>query len=318
MHKRARILAVGTSLPEKIVTNEHYASYLETSDAWIVRMTGISERRIVDPLLPDSAATLGTEAAKIALARAGISAADVDGIIVPTFSPDNIFPSTACTIAERLGCRKGVFAFDLSAACAGFVYGLTVANALVVSGQSKTILVIGAEVTSRTVNWDDRGTAPLFGDGAGAVVITAATGDEGILSCDMAADPTLGDILRLPLWSEESKMYMNGHEVFKNAVRLMSASTTAAIEKAGLTFDDIDLLIPHQANIRIIKAIGEYLKLPEDRVVVNVDRYGNTSSASIPIALNEAWEKGMITPGKTVVLTGLGGGVTYGSAVIRF
>lgn len=315
---RARILSVGTSIPEKIVTNEHFASYLDTTDEWIVRRTGISQRRFVENPAPDATATLGAAAAQVAISRAGIESSTIDAVICATFSPDNFFPSTACVIADRVGASKS-FAFDISAACAGFVYGMTLANSLIISGQCRTVLLVGAEVISRTLDFNDRGTCILFGDGAGAVVLQAAEGEQGILACSCASDGSLGDILKLPVsWKEQGRMYMNGTEVFKNAVRMMTVATRTAIDASGLAFEDIDLLVPHQANIRIIQAMGEYLKLSDDKVVVNVDRYGNTSAASIPIALNEAWEAGRIVEGSVVAFAGLGGGLTVGAVVVRF
>ena len=318
MTLRARILSVGSAIPEKVVTNEHFASYLDTTDEWIVRRTGISQRRFVENPGPDATATLGAAAVKVAIERAGVTPEEIDAVVCATFSPDNFFPSTACSIADRVGAKKS-FAFDISAACAGFVYGLTIANSLIISGQCRTVVLVGAEVISRTLDFNDRSTCILFGDGAGAVVLRAEEGDRGILACKCASDGSLGDILRLPVsWTERGHMFMNGTEVFKNAVRMMTDATREAIDAAGIPFDGIDLLVPHQANIRIIQAMGEYLKLPDSKVVVNVDRFGNTSAASIPIALNEAWEAGRIVPGTVVAFAGLGGGITVGAAVVRF
>ncbi len=316
---RARIVSVGTALPEKIVGNDHFATYLDTSDEWIVRRTGIKQRRFVDdPKSPTATSDLGSIAAKNAIDKAGIDPATIDAVICATFSPDNFFPSTACAISNKVGASKS-FAFDISAACAGFVYGLTIANSLILSGQCKTVLLVGAEVVSRTLDFNDRSTCILFGDGAGAIVLRGEEGERGILSCECFSDGSLGDILKLPVpWNGSPSMFMNGTEVFKNAVRLMTDVTRKAICSARLEFADINLLVPHQANIRIIQAMGEYLGLSEDRVVVNVERFGNTSAASIPIALAEAWDSGRISEGDLVVFAGLGGGLTVGGAVARF
>jgi 3-oxoacyl-[acyl-carrier-protein] synthase-3 len=249
--------------------------------------------------------------------RAGIKAADVDGIVVATFTPDNFFPSTACRMQAELGC-KNAFAFDISAACAGFVYALTVANNMIMSGQAKTILVAGSEITSKTLDWSDRGTCILFGDGAGAVVLQADESgrrDRGILSCHLTTDGTLGDLLYLPAWGQERYLRMKGNEVFKHAVRCMTEVSLKAADKAGMKIGDIDLLISHQANIRIIQSIAEHLSVPMDKVVANLDRYGNTSSASIPLALEEAWLDGRVKDGTKILFVGVGGGFTVGSAI---
>ncbi|MDR2579333.1 MAG: ketoacyl-ACP synthase III [Chitinispirillales bacterium] len=314
---KSRILSVGTYVPDTVLTNEHFESYLETTDEWIASRTGIRERRVVGKENPMSAADMGCRAARVALERAGIAAADIDGIIVATFTPDNIFPSTACMMQHDLGCT-GAFAFDISAACAGFTYALTVANNMIVSGQAKTMLVVGTEITSKTLDWNDRGTCILFGDGAGVVVLQADESgrrDRGILSCHLSADGSMGNLLMLPLWGEERFLKMKGNEVFKHAVRMMADASVKAAEMAGFKIEDIDFLVPHQANIRIVQSVAEQLAVPLDKVVINVEKYGNTSSASIPLALEEAWLDGRVKEGSKLLFVGVGGGFTIGSAV---
>jgi 3-oxoacyl-[acyl-carrier-protein] synthase-3 len=292
---------------------------VETSDEWIVKRTGIRERRVYprNESTGASAAELGKRAAEVALERAGLAPADLDGIICATFTPDNFFPSTACSISRLLG-RDHVLAFDLSAACAGFVYGCAVANALITTGQCKTILLVGSEIISKSLDWTDRTTCILFGDGAGAVVIQGTDGEEGILGTHVSSAGSLGDILTLPAWGEKRHMSMNGNEVFRHAVRMMSDASLRCLRGCGLTREDIDLVIPHQANHRIITALAQQLGVPLERVVVNIERYGNTSSASIPLALDEAWRTGRVTAGSRVLFTSLGGGITIGSAMVRF
>jgi 3-oxoacyl-[acyl-carrier-protein] synthase-3 len=316
-------------VPDTVLANGFFESFLDTTDEWIASRTGIRERRVVeapsvnasgvrgiDTVNCMSAAEMGCRASRVAMGRAGVKAEDVDGIIVATFTPDNIFPSTACRMQSDLGCT-GAFAFDISAACAGFVYALTVANNMIVSGQAKTLLVVGSEVTSKTLDWNDRGTCILFGDGAGVVVLQADESGKGrgIRSCYLASDGTLGGILRLPVWGEQRYLTMKGNDVFKHAVRMMSDASIKAADKAGLKIEDIDLLIPHQANVRIIHSIAEHLSFPMEKVVMNMDRYGNTSSASIPLALEEAWQGGRVKDGSKVLFVGLGGGFTVGSVV---
>ena len=314
---KARLLSVGMYVPDKVVTNAHFESYLDTSDEWIRSRTGIIERRAVDKDNPMTAADMGCRAARIAMERAGVTAADVDGIIVATFTPDNIFPSTACMMQAELGC-VGAFAFDLSAACAGFAYALAVANNMIVSGQAETMLVVGTEITSKTLDWNDRGTCVLFGDGAGVVVLQAdksGAPDKGILSCHLASDGTLGHLLKLPVWGAERFLQMKGNEVFKHAVRCMADASFKVVEKTGIKMEDIDLLIPHQANIRIVQALADQLSIPLSKLVVNLQKYGNTSSASIPLALDEAWQAGRVKDGSKILFVGVGGGFTVGSTV---
>jgi 3-oxoacyl-[acyl-carrier-protein] synthase-3 len=300
------------------MVNKDFEKFLDTTDEWIVQRTGIRSRHITPRDQQVCASELGFNAAKVALSRAGIEPNDVDAIICATFTPDSFFPSTACKMQAMLGCSKA-FAFDVSAACAGFIYALTIANGLILSGRGKNILVIGAEVISRTLDWTDRTTCILFGDGAGAVVVQGSDDpDRGILSAQLVSDGRLGDILHLPSWGENRTMKMKGNEVFKHAVRMMSDVSVTALNDAGMQVGDIDYLVPHQANSRIIQAVSENLKIPKEKVVTNVERYGNTSSASIPLALEEIWNKGYITEGKKVLFTALGGGIVAGSTVVRF
>ncbi|MBD3318199.1 MAG: beta-ketoacyl-ACP synthase III [Chitinivibrionales bacterium] len=321
MPKRTRILAVGTALPDKVLTNHDLEEMVETSDEWIVKRTGIRERRICsyETMMSNSGASeLGARASTVAIERAGLSVDDIDGIICATFTPDNFFPSTACSISRLLG-RDNVLAFDLSAACAGFVYGCTVANALITTGQCRTILLVGSEIISKSLDWSDRTTCILFGDGAGAVVLQGTDDEErGIIGTHVSSTGSLGDILTLPAWGQKRYMSMNGNEVYKHAVRMMSDATLKCLESCGLSCDDIDLIIPHQANRRIITALARQLGVPIERVVINIERYGNTSSASIPLALDDAWKDGRIREGCRVLFTSLGGGITIGSAMVRF
>lgn len=316
--RRARILSVGTSVPDRILTNKDLEKFLDTSDEWIATRTGIRERHVFEKGTRALASELGGQAALRALEKANLSPNDIDGIICGTFSPDCFFPSTACKIQNFIG-NTTASAFDVSAACAGFVYALNIANAMIISGQCHRMLVVGAEVTSKTLNWEDRSTCILFGDGAGAVVLEAHESDDtGILSAYIKSNGSLGDILYLPAWGDERYMHMNGNEVFKHAVRLMGEASEYCLTQAGLTINDVDLLIPHQANIRIIDSISRHMNIPKEKIVVNLERYGNTSSASIPLALEEAWQQGRVKPGSVVVFTALGGGLVWGSAVVRF
>jgi 3-oxoacyl-[acyl-carrier-protein] synthase III len=303
------------------MTNSEFEKFLDTSDEWIRTRTGIRQRRLVDANNPMAAFELGGRASRVALDNAHCSAQDIDGIICATFSPDFFFPSTACKIQHYIG-NTNALAFDVSAACAGFVYALSIANSMILSGQCKKMLVVGAEVASKTLDWTDRGTCILFGDGAGAVVLEAVDAkdddDSGILSTYLKSNGAFGDILYLPAWGEKRFMRMNGNEIYKHAVRLMGEATEQCLKMAGLSSSDVDLLIPHQANVRIIDAMARHMKLPAAKVVTNLDKYGNTSSASIPLALEDAWKQGRIKPKTVVVFTSLGGGLVWGSAVVRF
>lgn len=314
----AQIISTGTYVPEPVMTNKDFEKFLDTSDEWIETRTGIKSRHIVPRDKHVAASELGAKAAGIAMKRAGIDPDQIDGIICATFTPDSFFPSTACRIQAILGCSCS-FAFDISAACAGFIYALSNANALIVAGNASNILVVGSEVISKTLDWTDRSTCILFGDGAGAVLMQASEQNgRGVLSTYMASDGTLGDILMLPSWGEKRTMKMKGNEVFKHAVRMMSDASLRALEMAGINMEQIDLFIPHQANIRIIQSVADHLSIPDEKVVLNLQKYGNTSSASIPLALDEVWNMGLIKEGTKVLLTALGGGVTVGSSIIRF
>ena len=314
----AHIVSAGSAVPETILTNKDLEKIVHTSDEWIASRTGIRQRHVVGNDTTIHAYDLGAKAALRALSKSGFPPEKIDGIVCATFTPDYFFPATACKIQHALGCTSA-FAFDVSAACSGFVYALTVAEAMIVSGQCKTMLVVGTEIASKTLDWSDRGTCILFGDGAGAVVVEAGeTPDEGILSTYLHSDGSLGDILYLPAWGENRFMKMNGSDVYKHAVRMMGEAVGKALDKAKIKMSQVDLLIPHQANIRIIRAMAEHMQVPWEKVVCNVYRYSNTGSASIPIALNEAWEDGRIKKGTIVVFTSLGGGLAAGSVVVRF
>ncbi len=322
MSPRSILAGCGGYLPERVVTNEELAKTVDTSDAWIQERTGITQRYFAAK--HETAAFMGTAAARIALANAGATADDVDAIILATSTPDQAFPATALRVQAALGVTKG-FGFDLSAACAGFIYGLSIADGMIRSGQAHGVLVIGSEVYSRILNWQDRGTCVLFGDGAGAVFLRAArAGDDdrrGVLSTHIHARGTLGDILYVDgavgQPEKPGHLVMHGREVFRHAVTLLAEAVEEALAANGLTHADIDWLVPHQANKRIIDAMGKKLHLPPERVVVTVDRHANTSAASVPLALAEAWGDGRIRAGDMVLLEALGGGLAWGSALVR-
>ena len=322
MTRRAVMEGAGAYLPERIVTNAELAARLDTSDDWIVERTGIRQRHIASP--QETAAYMGARAAAAALRHAGAKAADVDAIIVATSTPDNAFPATALGVQAQLG--AGGFGFDISAACSGFVYALSVANGLIATGQARGVLVIGSEVYSRILDWTDRGTCVLFGDGAGAVFLRAQEQPEsvaprGLLSTHLHAQGELGPLLYVDGAVGRPEMTghlkMNGREIFRHAVAKLAAVVDEALAANGLRQSDLDWLVPHQANLRIIDAMGRKLGLPPERVVVTVDRHANTSAASIPLALAEAWHAGRMQLGDLVVLEALGGGLTWGSALVR-
>jgi 3-oxoacyl-[acyl-carrier-protein] synthase-3 len=319
---RTRLAGIGSYLPARIVTNDELAQRVDTSDAWIRERTGIRQRHIANPT--ETCAFMATQAARAALADAGVAPAEVDGIILATATPDQAFPATAVRVQAALG-AKG-FGFDLSAACSGFIYALSVADGMIRAGQARCMLVIGSEVYSRIMNWEDRGTCVLFGDGAGAVLLRAGDGDgeadaPGILSTHLHAQGDLGDILYVDgavgQPDKPGHLVMKGNEVFRHAVGKLAGAVTEALEANGLPPSAIDWLVPHQANLRIIDAIGKRLALPAERVVVTVDRHANTSAASIPLALSEAWSDGRIKRGDLVLMEALGGGLTWGSALVR-
>lgn len=315
------IAGVGSYLPERIVTNHELAARIDTSDEWIRERTGITQRHIAGP--HETATFMGAEAARRALAAAGCGPEAVDAIIVATSTPDQAFPATAASIQAAIKVHQG-FAFDLSAACSGFVYGVSVADAMIRAGQCRGVLVIGTEVYSRILNWQDRGTCVLFGDGAGAVLIRAADepGSCGIMSTHIHTDGRLGDILYIDgatgQTAKPQHLVMNGREVFRHAVGKLAGAVDEALAANGLTHADIDWLVPHQANRRIIDAMGKRLGLRPEQVVITVDRHANTSAASIPLALDEAVRDGRIKPDHLVLIEALGGGLTWGSALIRF
>ena len=322
--RRATLAGIGGYLPEHAVSNEALSRRVETSDQWITERTGIRQRHFASSR--ETAAFMGTEAAREALEAANMSADDVDAIILATSTPDQAFPATAMHVQAALGARRA-FGFDISAACSGFIYGLSVADAMIRAGQPNainTVLVIGAEVFSRILNFQDRGTCVLFGDGAGAVVLRAAEvapQGPGILSTHLHGDGTLADILYVDgavgQPEKPGHLVMNGREVFRHAVNLLSSAVSEALEANGLAPTDIDWLVPHQANRRIIDGVGKKLGLAPERVVITVDRHANTSAASIPLALRQAIQDGRIRPGHLVLLEALGGGLTWGSALLR-
>ena len=321
MQARSILAGVGGYLPERVVTNDELARSLETSDSWIADRTGIRQRHIAGPR--ETAAFMGTEAARAALADAGAAPSEVDAIILATSTPDQAVPATALRVQAALGVPGG-FGFDLAAACAGFIYALSIGDALIRAGQARGVLVIGSEVYSRILNWQDRGTCVLFGDGAGAVFLRAGQGsgtDRGILSTHLHAQGTQGDILYVDgavgIRDKPGYLVMNGREVFRHAVTRLAEAVDEALAANGLTRTDIDWLVPHQANLRIIDAMGRKLGLASERVVVTVDRHANTSAASVPLALAEAWHDGRIRRGDLVLLEALGGGLTWGSALVR-
>jgi 3-oxoacyl-[acyl-carrier-protein] synthase-3 len=315
------------AVPRQVVTNDDLAQQIETSDEWIQTRTGIVERRIAAP--DEHTSVLATDAARGALARAGVAAANVDLVILATCTPDRLFPATACTVQANLGI-PAAGAFDLVAACSGFLYGLSVATNMIRSGAHRTVLLMGVDLFSHILNWEDRTTCVLFGDAAGAVVLQATDQPVGMLTCVLGAMGEVEDVMmieaggtRMPLTPEllghpAQFFAMNGREVYKYAVRVMAESSQQAVAEAGLTMDDIRLAIPHQANLRIVEGLAKRLPLPMERMYVNLDRYGNTSAASIPLALAEAADAGQMQAGDDVLLTAAGGGLTWGAAVVRW
>lgn len=319
------ILGTGKYVPENILTNKELEQMVETNDEWIVTRTGIRERRIASA--EEATSDLAFQASEEAIKNAGISAEEIDLIIVATITPDMAFPSTACILQEKLG-AKNAAAFDLSAACSGFLYGLANAHNFIAMGTYKYALVVGAECLSKITDYTDRNTCILFGDGAGAVVLGAVEEGRGFRSFELGSDGSGGELLTLKgggsrypvsIESIENKLHyisMAGSEVFKFAVRIMGNAAEEALKKAGLNKSDIDLLVPHQANIRIIQSSLNRLDLNEDKCVINLDRYGNVSAGSIPIALAEANEEGRLHKGDCIVLVGFGGGLTWGASVM--
>ncbi len=321
----SRITGTGSALPARAVSNQELARDLasrgvETSDEWIVARTGIRQRYLAEPGV--TTADLGTRAAKSALQTAGCASSDIDLIIVATSTPDQIFPSTACLIQTQLG-ADGCTAFDVQAVCSGFVYGLVVADAMIRSGMNRRALVIGAELFSRILDWNDRTTCVLFGDGAGAAVVEASS-DPGILASELKADGSQAGVLctagRVAQGKVEGHPYltMDGPAVFKLAVNVLGTSAVNVLQQAGLDAAQLDWLIPHQANVRILNAVAKRVGVPEERMVATVDRHGNTSAASVPLALDLAVRDGRIQAGQHVLLQGVGGGFTWGSVLLRW
>ena len=316
----SRIVGTGSYLPAEVLTNAELAKRVDTSDEWIRSRTGICQRHIAAP--GEKTSDLALAAAREALTAAGIAPAEVDMIVLATTTPDMVFPSTACILQDKLGTRNGP-AFDVQAVCSGFVYALGLADLMVKSGQARNALVVGAEIYSRILDWHDRGTCVLFGDGAGAVVLAPAT-EPGILSAHLHADGHYRDILAVPgtvahgAVSGTPLLTMEGNTVFKFAVKVLADVAHEALAANGLTTSAIDWLIPHQANIRIMDATAKKLHVPVERMVSTVDRHANTSAASIPLALDLAVRDGRIRPGQHVMLLGVGGGFTWGSVLLRW
>jgi 3-oxoacyl-[acyl-carrier-protein] synthase-3 len=324
--KRFKILGTGTALPERVLTNRDLEQMVNTSDEWIVERTGIRERRIADE--HTSSAVLGAAALRKACEQAGLEPGELDAIVVATSSADTVFPSTACWLQRELGVR-GMPAFDIAAGCSGFLYALEVAASMIIAGPCKRVAVVGAEVMSKVMDWTDRTTCVLFGDGSGAMIIEACQEDIGLLTSNWGADGNLAPILYLPAGGTRMpatqqtvadrlhSVRMEGKAVFKHAVRAMTDAAVSAVEAAGLSADDIDLLIPHQANMRIMEACRVRLGIPVERMFTIVDRYGNMSAATIPVAIHEAREAGRMPPGSTVALAAFGTGLTWAGAILR-
>ncbi|MDD4601378.1 3-oxoacyl-[acyl-carrier-protein] synthase 3 [bioreactor metagenome] len=325
--KSVGILGIGSYVPEKVITNAELEKMVDTSDAWIVERTGIKERHVAGD--GEATSDLATKAAERALLDAGVKAEELDLIIVATVTPDMVFPSVACLVQDNLKACKAA-AFDLTAVCSGFIYGLVVGSSFIKSGTYKKVLVIGAETLSKITDWTDRNTAILFGDGAGAVVLGETLPGHGILGVHLGSDGSGGDLLKVAAGGSRQPtsektiadrahfIQMDGKEVFKFAVKVMGEAASKALEAANISPKEIACLVPHQANLRIIQSAAKRLGLPMDKVVVNVDKYGNTSAASIPIALDEGVKSGRIKNGDVVVIVGFGGGLTWGAGVIKW
>ncbi|MGB9765315.1 MAG: beta-ketoacyl-ACP synthase III [Candidatus Saccharicenans sp.] len=325
--RKIKIRSTGIYIPEKVLTNADLEKMVETSDEWITTRTGIKERRLASP--DQASSDLGVEAAKMALKRAKLTPEDIDLILVATNTPDTIFPSTACWIQKKLGVKE-IPAFDLQAGCTGMLYGLIVSEGLIISGSCRRILLIGVDVLSKITNWQDRSTCVLFGDGAGAFILEESNNESGLLSHFWGADGSLGELLILPgggtlhptteqtVKDKLQYLQMKGNDVFKHAVKRMGESAIEALKRAGLDKSQVDYLIPHQANLRIIDATGERLNLPKDKVMANIAKYGNMSVATIPVALHELIEAGKLHPGQIIVLVAFGAGFTWASAVYRW
>ncbi|MEE8326908.1 MAG: beta-ketoacyl-ACP synthase III [candidate division NC10 bacterium] len=327
MSLRTVIAGTGSYLPEKIITNADLEKMVDTTDEWIVSRTGIRERRMAAP--EEATSDLATNAAREALEMAEVDPADLDLIVVATLTPDHYFPSTAGFVQRNLGAVKAA-AFDIEAACTGFIYALTIGDLFIRTGTYKRVLIIGAEVLTRFLDWEDRNTSVLFGDGAGAAVLVPGEGDRGIVSTHLHSDGRMAELLytpagvsRMPITKEAidqklNTVKMQGNEVFKIAVTKLSEVVDEVLKANDLNEKDIDFLVPHQANFRIIRATARKLKLPMEKVIVTVDRHGNTSAASVPMALDVAVRSGKIVPGNRVLLEAFGGGFTWGAALVRW
>jgi len=324
---QVRIAGLGTFSPAKVLTNADWERMLDTSDTWIRERTGIRERHVAGEA--ETTAFMAAEASLRALAEAGCAPDQVDSIVVATATPDRLLPSVAVDLQARIGANNAL-AFDVQAACSGWIYGLVVGEGLIAGGNAERVLVLGAEKLTSIMDWQDRTTAVLFGDGAGAALLTKAEGDRGIISSYLRSDGKLAELLWRPgggtihppsdAMMKDRSYYirMAGREVFKNAVRNMADAADKALQRAGITADQVDLLVPHQANLRIIEATAEHAGIPPERCYVNVDRYGNTSSASIPIALDEARRSGRLQPGMTILMVTFGAGFTWGAMVAKW
>jgi 3-oxoacyl-[acyl-carrier-protein] synthase-3 len=323
---RVSISGLGAHVPERVLTNDELARMVDTSDEWIRTRTGIRERRIAAP--EEALTDISLPAARTALERAGVAGEELDLLIVATVTPDMTFPATAALLADALGASEAA-AYDLSAGCTGFVYALAQAYGMLAGGMCRTVLVVGGDLLSRIVDWSDRSTCVVFGDGAGAVVLQRVEAG-GFLGFELGADGSGGPDLcvpaggsRLPvtveaLAAKQQYVHMNGREVFKFATRVLVSSAEKLLERCGMTVEDVDVYVPHQANVRIIDHAVEKLGIPQERVIVNVDRYGNTSSGSIPLALAEAVEGGKLKKGDVVLMTGMGAGLTWGSGLMEW
>lgn len=325
--QKSKIKGVGAHFPERVLTNEDLEEIVDTSDEWITKRTGIKKRRISGDDVASS--DLAVEASEEAIEDAGINTGDIDLILVATVTPDMPFPSTACIVQKKLG-LKNLPAFDVSAGCTGFIYGLHIADSFVRAGKYENILLVGVESLSKITDWEDRSTCVLFGDAAGAVIVSPSDDESNILSTYVSADGELGHLLRMPAGgsktpaSQESVdknlhcVQMEGNDVFKSAVRAMEEAALKGLERGGLSAEELDWLVPHQANIRIIDFLAKRLDLPKEKVVVTIEKYGNTSSASIPTSFHEAIQKGSITKGDNVLMVAFGAGFTWGSVLLQY
>lgn len=325
--KRAKILATGSYVPDKVLTNFDIEKIVDTTDKWITERTGIKERRMAAE--GQASSDLACEAAKVALDRAGLKPRDLDMIVVATITADSPFPATACVLQQKLGAKKA-FALDINAACSGFMYALSMAEKYIISGAARHVLIVGSETLTKFVDWDDRATCVLFGDGAGAAILGPSSDESGLISVDLYSDGTFADFLTIPGGgsimpaSEKSiadKMHfvkMRGNELFKVAVKSLAKVAVDTLKKNNMTHNDIALMVPHQANLRIITATAERLKLPMDKVFLNLHKYGNTSAASIPIAFDEAVSQGRVNKGDLILFEAFGAGLTWASALYRW